>query len=358
MNLLNLQGNITLSILIPLAVSFAVTALVTNALIPYLKRIGNLQPIYDEAPDEHKRKQGTPTMGGLAILCGIAAGTAASIFTGGSAGVKLVILCITLLFGAIGFLDDFTKITKRRNLGLRARQKLLLQILIGLLFAVWFVFGSGGSTWIVVPFAWQAVNIGYWMIPYIVFIVVAMANAVNLTDGLDGLASGVSAIISLFFPVLISIVFALTLAKNGELLIDRISMDFSGALFFAAMAGSCLGFLLFNRYPARIFMGDTGSLALGGGFAAAAITCHAELFLPIMGLIFVLEALSVIIQVGSYKLRHGKRVFKMAPLHHHFELSGWPEKKVVLVFTTVTLALCAASVVVCVWMTFGGNSTV
>ncbi|MDR1815610.1 MAG: phospho-N-acetylmuramoyl-pentapeptide-transferase [Clostridiales Family XIII bacterium] len=335
-----------LSMVIPLAVALVVTALVTNALIPYLKRIGNLQPIYDEAPEEHRRKQGTPTMGGAAILCGIAAGTAAAILVNGFTPEKIVMLGMTLLFGAVGFLDDYQKITKRRNLGLRARHKLALQIAVGLIFACWYVFAAGYGTWILIPFAWKSVNIGYFILPYIAFVVVAAVNAVNLTDGLDGLAAGVSSVLALFYPVIAVLAFGLCALKNGALVLENVHLASGDTMFFAAMAGACLGFLLFNRHPAKIFMGDTGSLALGGGFAAGAVLCHAELLLPVCGFIFVIEALSVILQVGSYKLRGGRRIFKMAPLHHHFELSGWHERKVTAVFTTVTLALCAG---VTVW---------
>jgi len=238
-------------------------------------------------------------------------------------------------------LDDLKKITKRQNLGLRARHKLILQIVLALAFAVYFIVLADMGTYIILPFVWKAVNIGPWMYPYIIFIVVAMANAVNLTDGLDGLASGVSFGVSIFFPIFALLGFSLSLVKNGTLVIDNISRNMTDAMIFPALAGACIGFLIFNRYPAKIFMGDTGSLALGGGLAVGAISSHMELMLPIVGLIYVLEALSVIIQVGSYKLRKGKRVFKMAPLHHHFELSGWHEKKVVAVFVSVTFVLCA-----------------
>jgi phospho-N-acetylmuramoyl-pentapeptide-transferase len=196
-----------------------------------------------------------------------------------------------------------------------------------------------------IPFVWKSVDIGMWAIPYIVFIIVAMVNAVNLTDGLDGLASGVSTVLSLFFPVFVMLAFTLSLVRNDAPIVNMAG-NAGAEVFFSSLAGACLGFLLFNRYPAKIFMGDTGSLAIGGGIAMAAIAGHVELLLPIAGFVFVIEALSDIIQVGSYKLRGGKRVFKMAPLHHHFELSGWHEKKVVAVFVSVTLVLCVAILIV------------
>jgi len=295
-------------------------------------------------------------MGGIAMLCGITAGCVSAMIALGFSGNLLFILGMTLVMGGIGMLDDMKKITKKKNLGLRARYKLLLQIVLALAFAVYYINVADMGTCIILPFVWKAVNIGPWMFPYIIFIVVAVVNAVNLTDGLDGLASGVSFCVSLFFPLFALLGFALSLMKSGALVIENIMRDMTDAMVFPAIAGACLGFLFFNRYPARIFMGDTGSLAIGGGLAVGAICSHMELLLPIAGFIFVLEALSDVIQVGSYKLRKGKRVFKMAPLHHHFELSGWHEKKVVTVFVSVTFVLCAlcAAVVIFQGMYIGG----
>ena len=346
MTLLNADANLAILIAIPFAVSLAVTAAVTSALIPYLKRVKSTQEIYELAPEEHKLKSGTPTMGGLAMLCGIAAGCLAAMIVMGFSLTLVFILGMTLVFGGIGMLDDLKKITKRQNLGLRARHKLILQIVLALAFAIYFVLLADKGTYIVLPFVWKAVNIGPWMYPYIVFIVVAMVNAVNLTDGLDGLASGVSFGVSIFFPVFALLGFSLALVNNGALVVDNISRNMTDAMIFPAIAGACIGFLFFNRNPAKIFMGDTGSLAIGGGLAVGAICSHMELLLPIVGFIFVLEAVSVIIQVSFFKLSHGKRVFKMAPIHHHFELSGWREKKVVTVFVSITFVLCAICAIV------------
>jgi len=346
MTLLNADTNLAILIAIPFAVSLAVTATVTSALIPYLKRVKSTQEIYELAPEEHKLKSGTPTMGGLAMLCGIAAGCLAAMIVMGFSLTLVFILGMTLVFGGIGMLDDLKKITKRQNLGLRARHKLILQIVLALAFAIYFVLLADKGTYIVLPFVWKAVNIGPWMYPYIVFIVVAMVNAVNLTDGLDGLASGVSFGVSIFFPVFALLGFSLALVNNGALVVDNISRNMTDAMIFPAIAGACIGFLFFNRNPAKIFMGDTGSLAIGGGLAVGAICSHMELLLPIVGFIFVLEAVSVIIQVSFFKLSHGKRVFKMAPIHHHFELSGWREKKVVTVFVSITFVLCAICAIV------------
>ena len=346
MVLINIETDLALSIAIPFAVSAVVTSVVTAVLIPYLKRVRSTQEINDLAPEEHKQKSGTPTMGGIAILCGVAAGCVAAMAVLGFSANLAFILGITLVVGGVGMLDDLKKITRRQNLGLRARHKLALQIVLALACAFYYVLVADMGTYIILPFVWKAVNIGLWMYPYIAFIVVAMVNAVNLTDGLDGLASSTSFVVAVFFPIFAMLGFGLSLIKSGELVIENISRNMTDAMIFPALAGACIGFLFFNRHPARIFMGDTGSLAIGGGLATGAIFSHMELLLPIAGLIFLLEALSDIIQVGSYKLRHGKRVFKMAPLHHHFELSGWHERKVVTVFVSVTFALCAASTAV------------
>jgi phospho-N-acetylmuramoyl-pentapeptide-transferase len=322
-------------------------------------------------------------MGGLAMICGITASGVclliSSVLMGAGFSADLfACLIVAIGFGLIGFVDDYTKVAKRRNKGLTPKQKLALQIALSLAFAVYIIasdpFGLGTS--VTIPFIWRNVNIGWFMAPYIVFILVAMSNAVNLTDGLDGLCAGTSGTVSIFYPVMISAAAGIwtsdimrrvsgTIAPpddgSGSVDVPPISahaeadhMYYLGdpgmpgtalwlqTAFFAAIAGACLGFLVYNRRPAKIFMGDTGSLALGGAMAATAIWAKVELLLPVAGVLFVLEALSVIIQVTSYRLRHGKRVFKMAPLHHHFELSGWSEAKVVGRFTAFTVIVCAA----------------
>ena len=235
----------------------------------------------------------------------------------------LVILFVFLGFGFIGFFDDYLKVIKKNNLGLRAYQKFGLQIVISVALAVFLANYAQGSTNVYIPIADVYVDFGIWYIPFIVFVVLAMTNAVNLTDGLDGLASGVTALVTLFFSV-------------GGLTYGIAS----GTYFCAAVCGGCLGFLVFNKNPAKIFMGDTGSLALGGGLAAAAIVMKMELLLPIVGLIYVIEALSVVLQVGYFKLTKGKRIFKMAPIHHHFEKCGFKEVHVVIAFWIFTVICC------------------
>jgi phospho-N-acetylmuramoyl-pentapeptide-transferase len=229
-------------------------------------------------------------------------------------------------FGLIGFFDDYLKVIKKVNLGLRAYQKFGLQIIISVALAVFLSNYSSGSTNVFIPIADVYIDFGIWYIPFIVFAVLAMTNAVNLTDGLDGLASGVTAFVTLFFAVA-GLSFGVA----------------SGAYFSAAVCGACLGFLVFNKNPAKVFMGDTGSLALGGALAMISVLVNQELLLLLIGLVFVIETLSVILQVGSFKLRK-KRIFKMSPIHHHFELSGWSEWKVVLVFWSTGLVMALIAV--------------
>lgn len=311
-----------LQIVIPAVIAFLITVVGTPLILPILRRIKAGQIIREDGPQSHMVKTGTPTMGGIAIIGAVLV----TCLTSGKATMDmLVILGAFLAFGILGFLDDFVKVSMKRNLGLTAKQKLALQILIAVILAVYQSHTSVLGTKIAIPFINENVDFGIWYVPFIAFVVVAMVNAVNLTDGLDGLASGVTLIVALFFGI------------AGSLFGSP-----SAALFCAAIAGACFGFLMFNKHPAKIFMGDTGSLALGGGIAAAAIIMNSVLLLPFVGGVYVAEALSVILQVVSFKTRK-KRIFKMAPLHHHFELSGWKETKVVAVFWAVTLVLCLIS---------------
>ncbi|HWQ79683.1 MAG TPA: phospho-N-acetylmuramoyl-pentapeptide-transferase [Anaerovoracaceae bacterium] len=311
-----------LQIVIPAVIAFLITVILTPLIIPVLRKIKAGQSIREDGPRSHMVKSGTPTMGGLAIIGAVAATCLSS---GGPTRDLLVILGAFAAFGVLGFLDDFVKVSMKRNLGLTAKQKLLLQILFAVILAVYQSHYSVYGTRIAIPFVNEIVDFGIWYVPFIAFVVVAMVNSVNLTDGLDGLASGVTLIVALFLAI-----------------VGSIYGSPAAALFCSAMAGACFGFLMFNKHPARVFMGDTGSLALGGGIAAAAIIMNVVLVLPFVGGVYVAEALSVILQVLSYKTR-GKRIFKMAPLHHHFELSGWKETKIVAVFWFATLLLCLIS---------------
>lgn len=306
------------------AIAFAVSMFVTARMIPFLKEKQFGQFIREEGPEAHLAKQGTPTMGGVAIAAGITVAVIASMFMPGSVTLsKIAILLSMFAFGAIGFIDDYNKIAKKQNEGLTPKQKIVLQVVFGLALAVFMMLREG--TAVLIPFVGKTVEMGWLYIPFVVFIEVAMANAVNLTDGLDGLASGTSAIVAATFAVI-----GMTLRGGNE------PMAVAGQ----AVLGALIGFLIFNHYPAKIFMGDTGSMALGGVLSAMAIVGHMEWLLPIAGLIYVIEALSVIIQVGYFKMSGGKRVFRMAPIHHHFELGGWHETKVVRVFCIFTLICC------------------
>ncbi|NLM04575.1 MAG: phospho-N-acetylmuramoyl-pentapeptide-transferase [Clostridiales bacterium] len=311
-------------------ISFITTLILGPLIIPFLKRLNVGQTIRDDGPQSHLVKSGTPTIGGIIIILSILITS----LTSGMVNKDLIVaLSATLAFGLIGFIDDFIKVVLKRSLGLRAYQKLLLQTFVAILLAIYQSNTSIVGTKIIIPFIDgnlqigninipQYLDLGIFYIPFIIFVVVATVNSVNLTDGLDGLASGVTLIITGFFSLL-----AMSWGYN------------SLAIFASAITGACLGFLRYNTHPAQVFMGDTGSLALGGGVATIAILMNVALIIPIVGGIYFAESLSVIIQVISFKTR-GKRVFKMSPLHHHFELSGWAETKVVTVFWIVTVILC------------------
>ena len=311
-------------------IAFAVSMLVTARMIPVLRNKQFGQFIREDGPQAHLSKAGTPTMGGIAMVAGITVALIASSFLTGSFGAgKLAILLSMYAFGLIGFIDDYNKIAKKQNEGLTPKQKLALQLLFGAALAVFMMIREGTS--VLIPFAGITVDFGIFYIPFIIFVEVAMANSVNLTDGLDGLASSTSAIVAACFAVIAMFV----LPDGNEPM----------AAAAQAIFGATLGFLVYNHYPARIFMGDTGSMALGGVLSATAIIGHVEWLLPIAGLIFVCEALSVIIQVTYFKKTGGKRLFRMAPIHHHFELGGWHETKVVRVFCLFTLVCCIIAVI-------------
>ena len=311
-------------------IAFAVSMFVTARMIPFLREKQFGQFIREDGPQAHLSKAGTPTMGGIAMVAGITVALIASSFITGKFGAdKLAILLSMYAFGFIGFVDDYNKIAKKQNEGLTPRQKIVLQVLFGAALAVFMMLREGTS--VLIPFAKVSVDFGVFYIPFIIFVEVAMANSVNLTDGLDGLASSTSAIVAACFAVI------------GMFIIPGGNEPMAAAA--QAVFGAALGFLVYNHYPARIFMGDTGSMALGGVLSATAIIGHVEWLLPIAGLIFVCEALSVIIQVTYFKKTGGKRLFRMAPIHHHFELGGWHETKVDRVFCLFTLVCCIIPVI-------------
>lgn len=285
-------------------------------LIPELHKLKFGQSIREEGPKSHQAKSGTPTMGGIMIILAIVIATVAA---APLTPAVLLALFITLGHFVLGFLDDYIKVVKKRNLGLKAKQKMLGQILIAIVTMIVGTRVLGIDTTIWIPIADVNVDIGVGYYFLVLFVLVGTSNAVNLTDGLDGLASGTVAI-----------------ASGAYALVCYMTGHFDLALFCVAMMMACLAFLRFNAHPAKVFMGDTGSLALGGAIAAVGILTHTEILLAVIGFVFVCEALSVIIQVISFKTT-GKRVFRMSPIHHHFELGGWKETKVVFVFWMVGL---------------------
>ena len=301
-------------------IGFLIVIILGPIFIPMLARFKFGQTVRDEGPQSHLAKNGTPTMGGVMMIVAILITglTRATI----SKGLIVGLICI-VGFGFVGFLDDFIKIKMKRSLGLKAYQKIILQFALALYIAYYQYSASPSATQLVIPFTNHIINLGIWYIPFMMIFIIGTVNAVNLTDGLDGLASGVTLIVSCFF-----VLFAVSISNSDV------------AILAAATAGACLGFLGFNSYPAKVFMGDTGSMAVGGAVVAFATLTNSPLIIIIVGFIYLAEALSVMIQVTYFKLTNGKRIFKMAPLHHHFEQCGWPETRVVFVFWIVTVVLC------------------
>ena len=307
-------------IFIPVLVSFALSAIMGPVIIPVLRNLKMGQTEREEGVKEHLKKAGTPTMGGVIILLSI---LITSLLYIRSNPQIIPVLFVTIGFGLIGFLDDYLKVVMKRSDGLFPKQKMALQIVVTAIFAYYLVKVAGISLKMLVPFSGgRYLDLGWLAIPVLFFAVIGTVNGVNFTDGLDGLASSVTVLVATFFTVV-----AIG-TKSG---IEPVT---------GAVVGALLGFLLFNVYPARVFMGDTGSLALGGFVASAAYMLQMPLFIIIVGLIYLVEVLSVIIQVTYFKKTGGKRIFKMAPIHHHFELCGWSETRVVAVFSIITALLC------------------
>ncbi|MBT2654271.1 MULTISPECIES: phospho-N-acetylmuramoyl-pentapeptide-transferase [Bacillaceae] len=312
---------------------FLISVLLSPIFIPFLRRLKFGQSIREEGPKSHQKKSGTPTMGGVMILFSIIITTLVMIakFADHTPVTAFLLLFVTFGFGLLGFLDDFIKVVLKRNLGLTSRQKLLGQIIISVIFYLIYKH-TGQSTEIKFPFGDFSIDLGWGYVLLIIFWLVGFSNAVNLTDGLDGLVSGTAAIAFGAFAVL---------AWNQN--------QFEIAVFSVAVVGAVLGFLVFNAHPAKVFMGDTGSLALGGAIAAIAILTKLEILLIIIGGVFVIETLSVILQVASFKTT-GKRIFRMSPLHHHYELVGWSEWRVVVTFWSVGLILAILGIYIEVWL--------
>ncbi|MGO4887876.1 phospho-N-acetylmuramoyl-pentapeptide-transferase [Anaerobacillus sp. MEB173] len=319
-------------LLFTLLASFLIAVLLSPIIIPFLRRLKFGQSIRDEGPKSHQKKSGTPTMGGVMIIIAIITTTIvmSTKFLHLSTELFLLLL-VTFGFGLLGFLDDFIKVVMKRNLGLTSKQKLLGQLIISAIF-YYVIVQAGYSTAVRIPATDISIDIGLLYLPLVIVMLVGASNAVNLTDGLDGLLAGTSAIAFGAFAVL---------AWNSNMI--------DVAIFCAAVVGAVLGFLVFNAHPAKVFMGDTGSLALGGAIAAVAILTKMEILLVIIGGVFVIETLSVIIQVISFKTT-GKRVFKMSPLHHHYELSGWSEWRVVVTFWIVGMLFAVLGIYLEVWI--------
>lgn len=299
--------------------AFIVCALIGPILIPYLHKLKFGQSIRECGPASHMKKSGTPTMGGLMMLAALVL----ALLWGSFTPHIIIALVLTLGHALIGFLDDYIKVVMKRNLGLTAKQKFLLQFILAGAY-VYFAETHLQNTSLWIPLVNMNLDFGWAYYALAFILLVGTTNAVNLTDGLDGLVS--------FVSIPVTLAFAFIAFMQGML-------DVSG--FALGITGACLGFLLFNRHPAQVFMGDTGSLALGGGIAALALLTHTELLLVIIGGVYVAEAMSVIIQVTYFRLTGGKRIFRMSPLHHHYELGGWNEVKVVRVFTFVSFLLSA-----------------
>ncbi|MCP1143938.1 phospho-N-acetylmuramoyl-pentapeptide-transferase [Lysinibacillus endophyticus] len=309
-----------------LAISFIASVVLAPIAIPILRRLKFGQSIREEGPQSHMKKAGTPTMGGIIFLISIIAttvivGNIYNLFTTQS----VVMILVLAGFGLIGFLDDGIKVIFKRNLGLTSIQKLIGQIIISIAAFLLLRLGTFDTS-ISIPFTDISIDFGILYVGFLIFWLVGFSNAVNLTDGLDGLVAGTASIAFTAFGV-----------------IALFNEQHDVALFTFAVTGALLGFLIFNANPAKVFMGDTGSLALGGSLALVSVIVKEELLLLLIGLVFVIETLSVILQVGSYKLRK-KRIFKMSPIHHHFELSGWSERKVVGVFWSTALVVALIAV--------------
>lgn len=308
------------SVVVPVLASFVVSALSGPVIIPILRRLKVGQTVRDDGPQTHLKKNGTPTMGGLIFLLGV---ILTSVFYVKDYPKIIPILFVTVGFGIVGFLDDYIKVVLRRSEGLTPGQKMAGQLVITGIFAWYMVSYSDIGLTMLVPFSKGVyLDLGVLSIPLLFVAVIGTVNGTNFTDGLDGLASSVTIMVAVFFSVVA------VGTKSG---IEPVT---------CAVTGGLLGFLLFNVYPASVFMGDTGSLALGGFVASTAYMLKLPLFIVIVGLIYVVEVLSVMIQVSYFKATHGKRFFKMAPIHHHFEKCGWSETRIVAVFSIITALCC------------------
>ena len=311
--------------LIVCAVAFVVTAAIGPSVIRYLRKMKFGQKILEIGPKWHMNKQNIPTMGGFMFIIGIAAAVlAGNLLLGGLEIASVAVLGLAAAYGAVGLVDDYAKIKKKENAGLSPKQKLVLQILVAAVFILVLFLQSDGLPVLWIPFTDIALPLPWPLyIIFAAFVIVGADNAVNLTDGIDGLAAGVTLPVAIFF-----------------VFVGIVRQDAGVMIFAAALAGGLAAFLIYNFNPAKVFMGDTGSLFLGGAVAGLAFACEMPPILLLVGLIYIIETLSVILQVTYFKVSGGKRLFKMAPIHHHFEMCGWGEKKIVLIFSGITILLC------------------
>ena len=309
---------IVTDVIIPVLAAYAISTLLGPIVIPFLHRLKVGQTEREEGLQSHQKKTGTPTMGGAIFMIPV---LLIALFYVKDCPEISAVLILTFGFGIIGFLDDYIKVVLKRNLGLRAWQKLLGQFIVTGAFALYLLKCTDISLAMQVPFTQKMLDFGWMNIPVLFFIALGTANGTNFTDGVDGLCGSVTAVVAAFFAA------------------AAIHVGSGVAPVASAFAGALLGYLFYNVYPGRVMMGDTGSLAIGGFVTAIAYVLHMPIFIVIVGFIYALEVISVMMQVSYFKLTHGKRIFKMAPIHHHFELCGWSETRVVNVFTTVTILL-------------------
>ncbi len=314
------MNSYVLRTLLPALLSFTIAVLIGPSIINMLRRLKAGQTEREEGLESHQKKTGTPTMGGVIFLIPV---VVIGIFYGATHKEVIPVLILTIGFGIIGFLDDYIKVVRKHNLGLRAWQKILGQFIVTMLFAVYVQKFTDISLAMKIPFTDIVLDFGFWNIPIMFFIALGTANGTNFTDGVDGLCASVTAAVAAFFAV------------------AGMHYGATGAeVMSSAMAGALLGYLVYNVYPGKVMMGDTGSLAIGGFVTGIAYVMQMPIFIVIVGFIYAFEVISVIMQVSYFKITHGKRIFRMAPIHHHFEKGGWSETRVVNVFTTVTILLC------------------
>lgn len=316
---------ISMEVVFALLISFAISVILSPLVIPFLRKlkVGNTER--EDGVKAHLKKAGTPTMGGLIILLSV---MVTSLMFIGRYPRIIPVLFLTLGFGIIGFLDDYLKVVLKRSDGLLPRQKFILQVVLTTIFVIYILIADPECMRVILPFTNGMYFECVWItVPLVYLVVLGTVNGVNFTDGVDGLATGVTTMVAVFFTVV------------------SIGMDAGIEPMTAAVTGALLGFLMFNAHPAKVFMGDTGSLALGGFVAGSAYVLQIPVLIPVFGFIYMIEVLSVIIQVTYFKKTGGKRIFKMAPIHHHFELSGWSETQVVALFTVITALLCMVCLV-------------